>query len=290
MDAIIPPNGSTQPIVIDDNHRRAHCKSDAPLITDMGLAEIDNTTKVGYHNSAEIHRTANHAAATAERLGLAELQAIDRGTNYAAAEINRTGDNLSADLQRMGLTGLSALERNADRLQASIERHGFNNADKTSFYGTKNFEATKDAEFALRKDILQGNCDIKDKIASNFRDSLLQAANNTAALQSHLTVGFKDGVIEAEKIAAAAQLAMATNTAALQATAAANAAAAAMQLAECCCEIKGLVKDTAQKTEDLVRDLDKERIRDQLQHAREELTALRLRASLTPPLVPAVGV
>lgn len=161
--------------------------------------------------------------------------------------------------------------------------------------GRDNLVSSKDA----LKDILIQNCDNADKVLSNqnsnFRDIILQAATDTAALQ-----------LAAANNTAALQMSMCANTAAIQLEATKNAAAQALaicetqraadchaaklaaQIAECCCENKQLIIEKANATDQLIRQLADDQLRDKLNCAREELAALKLRASLAPPLTAAV--
>jgi hypothetical protein len=166
------------------------------------------------------------------------------------------------------------------------------------------------------KDGLLQNCHDTASIIqnenSNFKDTVLQAANNASAIQATV----RDGVCKIEKeiafvkgslelqaannkacleLDAAKNLASIQLTATINAkdaalTAAQNAAAIAKQLAECCCANKELIRESRCHTDELVRKLDENRVRDELAKTREELTALRLRASLAPPPVAAVNL
>lgn len=81
-----------------------------------------------------------------------------------------------------------------------------------------------------------------------------------------------------EKTAAASILATEKTAAAAQLFAAQNHAAALAQAAECCCEIKELVREEAGRTRDLVNTIESNRVRDALADAKSEILALRLGA------------
>lgn len=95
-------------------------------------------------------------------------------------------------------------------------------------------------------------------LATEKNASANQLANRLdfANTQNLLISGFKDGRYDA-----------AVNTAALQAA-----------LAECCCEVKELIREDGGKTRDLVAANEAARIRDDLAAAREENLFLRLSA------------
>jgi hypothetical protein len=164
---------------------------------------------------------------------------------------------------------------------------------------------------------------IKEVSHMGFRDGLLQASNNQAAIQQSVASGFcaverevlgmKGSIelqaannkasleLEAAKNKAALELDAAKNLASVQMTATINAKDAAMtasinhasllqKIAECCCEQKALVIEKSSKTDDLIRQLQIENLRDSRESEHVELVALRLRASLVPALVPSVSV
>jgi hypothetical protein len=142
---------------------------------------------------------------------------------------------------------------------------------------------------------------IKSKSADQFKDLLLQnaaiaqagavdAAKNAAAVALQNTLNAKDAEITATINAKDSALAAAINYEKLFGQADRNTAAIQAAIAECCCEQKELVIERTGHTDALIRALDEGRVKEELRFAREELTALRLRASLTPPPVAAVAL
>lgn len=81
-----------------------------------------------------------------------------------------------------------------------------------------------------------------------------------------------------EKIGSATSLAVEKTAAASQLQAAQNHALALAQAAECCCEIKELVREEAGRTRDLINTIESNRVRDALTDAKTEILALRLGA------------
>lgn len=82
--------------------------------------------------------------------------------------------------------------------------------------------------------------------------------------------------IAVEKTGAAAILAVEKTAAAGQLFAAQNTADIRRDLAECCCEIKELVREEGTRTRELVNSLELSRVRDALADAKNELLAVRL--------------
>lgn len=319
MDAIIPPNGSTQPIVVEDRHRHAmpnvhvdvHDRRHddcASTVRDMGIAELDAIQQNGYHNMNDTNRVGDRVSAGIERAGYhnsAEVNRVGDSLHGAAervafAQLNETarqGDKNVVETNRNGERNLNETSRQGDKNVVETNRNGDKVSSQVSFYGVHNLEAIKDTFAALRKDILEGDCNIKDRLADGFKDGLLQAANNTAALNQAICSSTKELLLQACDNHKDSQVAATSNFKDLLIEGFKNTAAvkdaiaqSAKEAAECCCETKELIRAQAQKTDDLVRDIDRDRIRDRNIELREELSVLRMRAGLTPPLVAAAAL
>lgn len=86
--------------------------------------------------------------------------------------------------------------------------------------------------------------------------------------------------VQAEKIAAANQLTTEKIGAAAALLAVQNQAAALAQAAECCCELKELIRADGEKTRDLVAGINAANLATQLVDAKQEILALRVRLPL----------
>lgn len=104
-----------------------------------------------------------------------------------------------------------------------------------------------------------------EKVASATQLANALGFTNT---QNLLISGFKDGRYDA-----------ASNLAAIQQVAFENACSIKAQLAECCCEIKELVREDGEKTRSLVSTLDNQRLAVNLSDAKAEILALRAEAA-----------
>jgi len=111
----------------------------------------------------------------------------------------------------------------------------------------------RSTELAVEKLGAANQLAVEKTAAATQLASKLDFANT----QNLLISGFKDGRYDA-----------AVNTAAVQAT-----------LAECCCEIKELVREDGGKTRELIQAIDSARLAGQLTDAKNEITFLRLSAS-----------
>jgi hypothetical protein len=225
--------------------------------------------------SNDVNEVGHHADATAQRLGLAGIGATERNggegrliTNQNGAEarsaIYRNGAETRESVERFGLANLESTRKEGHETREDVDKFGFHNANKIEFFGLKNFEATKDS----------------------LKDLLIQGCHNTSAIKEKLC----QLELNQAKDTAAIQLEAAKNKCAIELDAARHAAEVAKQIAECCCETKMLITEKANHTDELIRKLDEQRVRDELRRTQQELEALRLRASLLPPLTPAVTV
>jgi hypothetical protein len=221
---------------------------------------------VGLEGMASSQRIGLDAGSRAERIGLAELGAIDR----VGGDVCDSSRDIMRDIHSAGNHVSATVERTSDRTQAGVER-----------FGLSELEAVRDSERYLfagmsanAREILLKSCadtsSIKDQSALQFKDLLLQSAANA-----------KDAVIAACDLKHQA----AQNTAAIQLEAFRHKEELARQIAECCCEQKALTLEASHATQALIRESDKERLRDERDKLREELIALRVRATLPPPLV-----
>lgn len=195
----------------------------------------------------------HHIDGTAQRIGLA-----------AEATAHRNGlANMNAT-ERFGLANLVETAKEGHETRDNIDKFGLRNADAIERFGLANLNATKDSFKDL---LISTKDDLRDLLISqknDFKDVLLKSCQ----VEKDTLLQFKD-----------AQLFAAQNQAIL-----------AAQIAECCCENKSLIIEKANATDALVRQLDKDRIQDELARTREELIALRLRATLPPLPVAAVAI
>lgn len=255
-----------------------------------------------------INAVGHHADGTAQRIGLAGIDHANQNGVEGRVVTNQNGIDTRGSVERNGLEERLNANRNADHIndtvqrnaaeermnvrhegnrnQDSTEKFGFFNAKETQLFGLKNFEATKDGV----KDLFVESVRSTDRIVcndnANAKEIVLQAANNAALMQKAMC----DLQLQQAKDTAAIQLEAAKNTAKIELDAARHAADLARQIAECCCENKALIIEKANQTDNLMRQLEENRLRDARQREHEELVALRLRASLLPALTPAVTI
>lgn len=252
-------------------------------VTDMGIAGINATENVGLAADATAQRGFNHVDGTAQRMAIAELDAIGRvgddvcdSSRDIMRDLHGMDNHLSGVVERHGLHNNDSIERSSDKTQGVVQSEAHRTQDELEKFGFRELDAINSAEKYLFAGMTQNAKETllefertKLLINANAKDALLQACGNAkdAALAA------RDLMHQADK-----------NTAAIQLEAFRHKEELARQIAECCCEQKALTLETSHATQDLIRKLDEQRIRDELAKTREELIALRVRATLAPPL------
>lgn len=287
MDAIVPAN-NTALITNDSDHHRHESK--ACEILDRVSTAAENVMNNDNQN-------AHHAAATAERVGFAGIDHTNQNgaegrlvtnqnssegrlvTNQNSSEIRgsveRNAEESRSVAERFGLANMAETRKEGFETRDDVEKFGFRTQDVIERFGLKNLEATKDAlkdvlvntKDDLKNVLISQKDDLKDVLISqknDFRDVMLKSCQ----VEKDVLLQFKDAQLTAE-----------INKAALQA-----------QIAECCCENKELIRSESDKTRELMFKLDEQNLRDKLRKAEEELTALRIRATIAPLPVAAVAV
>lgn len=254
-----------------------YCAADALLsrdkCIDVGLESIASAQRAGYSAEGTAQRGFQHADGTAQRMAIAELDA----TRAVGSDVCDSSRDIMRDLHGVD-----------NHVSSSVERMGLYNAGVTERFGLSELEAIHASEKYLFagmsenvKDILLKSCadtaSIKDQSANQFKDILLQNAENAKDAAVTACTNVKDLIILGDKHYAQIQIEALRNKEDL-----------ARQIAECCCENKALLLETSHQTQDVIRKLDEQRVRDELARTREELIALRVRATLTPPLTGAI--
>lgn len=118
----------------------------------------------------------------------------------------------------------------------------------------------------VKQEVLRTGKELGLQAAQNFGAIQVEASKNTGAIQLQAAVNQKESLLEQSKWFALAEK-----------TAMVNKCELADKLAECCCEIKGVVSSTAKETQQLITAQEAARVRDALSAATNENLFLRLR-------------
>lgn len=268
MDALVPPANSTSGFVVSDDHRghKSHNHDHSAEILNRVSTAAENIMN---NDNANAH----HAASTAERIGLAGIDHMNQNGSEGRLVTNQNGAEGRGATERFGLANMEATHKEGHETRDDVDKFGFRTQDAIERFGLKNLEATKDGlkdllistKDDLKSVLISQKDDIKDLLISNkndFKEVLLK----NCQVEKDMLLQFKD-----------AQLVAMQNKSDLE-----------KQIAECCCEQKELTRAEGSATRDLIRSENEARLREKLDKANQELVALRLRASLTPPLVGSV--
>ena len=184
---------------------------DTPLLPEIKMSELCHINRDDVARESSLERNALATAAQAERLALENLNKIDSDTG-----------SVDETVQRFGFANLNATGKEGSEGRETTEQFGFQNLGATQHasdlnvtasdaarsaseaYGYRNVVATKDAE----KEVLEAICsssaglsaaarEILMSQSGGFKDVLLQAAQNTAALQMSMCSDTKDILLQA---------------------------------------------------------------------------------------------
>lgn len=177
---------------------------------------------------------------------------------------------VDSTVERLGLAGIQATDRaGLDNINAT-DRMGLSNIQATDLNGRENQVETVRSYGHIAKQVEETTGEVKEVVNTNaFRiENLMVREVNLLNVQAERNVAATNLAIE--KIAAASQLTAFQNTAQILAA-----------QAECCCEIKELIRADGEKTRDLANQIQKENQAMLLVDAKNEILALKLRATAT---------
>jgi hypothetical protein len=173
--------------------------------------------------------------------------------DYAASVNANTDRNTIATMSQIDKYGLATLDTVRDSAN-DLSRDHSNNFARLAAQGENGFYRTG---VAIKE--------LGFQASQNFGAVQLEACKNTGAIQLQAATNHKDSLLEQSKWFAIAEK-----------TAMVNKCELADKLAECCCEIKGLVNSTAKETQSLIASQEAARVRDALAAATNENLFLRL--------------
>lgn len=259
-------------------------------------AQADIERSVGFHGQSGVATTKDAEAN------------ISAFTGNHFAQTNDMIREVGADLERSGGLHYADTVKTLKDVEAQLERSG------GSRYGSL-LETIKDSECRL----LESDCETREevqeveialervsgKLRELIKDTQLESAKNTERIKDQVQdarkellfhqldaakdtlLQFKEADIRAFKIAAAAEKTACDNQRELllqfkdaQLQAERIAAQHARELAECCCEMKELVKEEAHTTRALINQQEVDRLRERASKAEQQLALLNLQIGL----------
>jgi hypothetical protein len=217
------------------------------------LASMANSERLAYHIDDSVYRTQ-----------FATREAVERNADHVTDAVERTGTATALAIERNGGAASTAImqsENNVTNLiyQTTDEVKTLQNA---SALETRNLLSdNRDATVTNSKDIV-----INDN--KNATDIELQASSNTFSTKKDLS--HVESTLELQAV---------QNTAQVQYEAVKLNADAAAEMAECCCELKEEVAKSNYETQKIARDIEMQRLRDQLAAATTESIISKIQSS-----------
>lgn len=225
-----------------------------------------------------IHRTGEYVGDKVDKTNLYLGDKVEGSKDYVVDKVDDSKVQIKDTQDRYYIAGEASAESRAKALLDAIQNHfevssRDNAAIRTDVnssrerlqevlasYNTTNVSAHQNTILELTKDV----CDVRRDLATGFGQSSLEHCRDTGVLSKQMSDGF-----------AATQLEAAKNFAAIQLEAKQNKFELSQQLAECCCEMKEKLIETASATQQLIQANETSRLRDSLASANSENLFLR---------------
>jgi hypothetical protein len=250
---------------------------------------MENSNSVSnLHILGAIGQAARDGAATQCSDTTAILQS-QTGTNLAnMANNERLGLNINDNIYRHSLANRESIERNADWISGSIDRNSSHLMSAVERTGAAAVHTTQLATNEITNLVQHTSSEIKSNqqvIAGETRklvnehnsknielikDSVINDNQNTGKIQLQASQYFGQTELDISGVKNKLELQAAQNTAQVQLEALKNKNEISAQLAECCCELKRLVQSSSQTTQQVLQEIENNRIRDALSAANTE--------------------
>ena len=250
---------------------------------------MDNTNAVSnLHVLGAIGQAARDGAAAQCSDTTAILQG-QAGTNLAnMANTERLSLNINDNIYRSSLANREAIERNADWISSAVERNSSHLASAVERTGAAAVQATERSTNEITNLVQHTTGEIKNnqhsiagetrklinehhsKFVELNKDGVINDNQNTGKIQLQASQYFGQTELDIASVKNKLELQAAQNTAQVQLEALKNKNAISAQLAECCCELKQLVQNSAQTTQQVLQEIENNRIRDALAAANTE--------------------
>ena len=202
------------------------------------LANMANNERLSLNISDNVYRSQ-----------IANRDAIERNADFTTDVIQRNATNLLSAVERNGSAGVCATERSTNELSNMINNNiGDIKVSQQAIAGE-----TRKQLSSNHVEVITSGKDILINENKNTGKLLLQASSNSG--RSDLDIAAVKSKLEIQ----AAQ-----NVAYVQLEALKNKKSISAQLAECCCELKHIVQSSAQSTQNVIQEIENNRVRDAL--------------------------
>jgi hypothetical protein len=208
------------------------------------LANMANTDRLAIAVDESVHRQGHQVR-----------DAVDRNSDWQRDAVNRNGSAALTAVLKTGSDILSSQERTSSRTVAAVERNG----------GEVKVAHQSIAQ-ETRAQIFQHH--ISNQVGQ--KDIVINDNQNTGKIELQSSNYFGKTQLDISAVKSKLELQASNNTAAIQIESVKNKNTLSAQLAECCCELKQIVTSSAQSTQQVLHEIENNRIRDALSAATTE--------------------
>jgi hypothetical protein len=235
-----------------------------------------------------VNKVASDVAAVQYADTTAILQTQD-GTNLAnMANNERLGLNIKDNIYRSQIANRDAVERNADQLIDSVNQNGSSIATAVERTGGENVRATllsnnelsnliqqntNEIETTQQSIALENRKQLQDQhyaVINTSKDVIINENNNATNIELQASTSVFKTKEALASVESTLELQAVNNNAQVQYEAVKLNAETAAEMAECCCELKEEVAKSNYETQKVARDIEMQRLRDQLSAATTE--------------------
>ena len=217
------------------------------------LANMANNERLGLNITDNIYRT-----------HLANREAVERNTDWTRDSIHVNSAAILAAVERNGSANINATERSTNELSNLIT------------HGTGEIKTAQQAIAGeTRKQISENHAEV----ITTSKDILINENKNTGKILLQASNNAGKGELDIASVKTKLELQAAKNAADIQLEALKNKNSISAQLAECCCELKQIVQSAAQTTQQVIQEIENNRIRDALSAINTENLITRLGSS-----------
>ena len=259
---------------------------------------MDNTNAVSNLHVLGAVGQAARDAASAQCMDTTAILQGEAGNNIAnMANNERLGLNINDNVYRAHIANREAIERNSDWTRDSIQWNSTAILSAVERNGAAGVHATERSTNELSNLINHNSGDIKTaqqsiagetrkqlsdnhvEVLNSSKDILINENKNTGKILLQASSYSGQGELDIAAVKTNLEIQAAQNVAQVQLEALKNKNSISAQLAECCCELKQIVQNSAQTTQQVLQEIENNRVRDALAAINTENLINRLGSS-----------
>jgi hypothetical protein len=217
------------------------------------LANMANNERLGLNINDNVYRSQ-----------IATRDAVERNADWARDAVERNSTNIALAVERTGSSSVNATERSTNQLSNMI---------------THNAGEIKTAQQAIAGETRKQLSENHIEVITSGKDILINENKNTGKILLQASTNAGKGELDIASVKSRLEVQAAQNVAQVQLEALKNKNSISAQLAECCCELKQIVQNSAQTTQHVIQEIENNRVRDALAAINTENLINRLGSS-----------